>query len=64
MALVSCHEHPSVSFQILSSISSRWRPILRFRQDYGPCGLGPSIVLIDVLDGDENAIDDPWQSRP
>jgi len=62
--LVSCHEHPSMSFQILNSISSRWRPILRFRQDKRSRSLGPSIVLVDVVNIDENTINDPWQSRP
>ena len=62
--LVSCHEHPAMSFQILNSISSRWRPILRFRQDNRSRGLGPSIVLVDVVNIDENTINDPWQSGP
>jgi hypothetical protein len=53
-----------MSFYILNSISSRWRPILGFRQDNGSCGLSPSIVLIDVLNTDENTINDPWQSGP
>jgi len=53
-----------MSFQILNSISSRWRPIFRFRQDNGSCGFSPSIVLIDVLNIDENTINDPWQSGP
>jgi hypothetical protein len=53
-----------MSFQILNSISSRWRPILGFRQDNGSCGLSPSIVLVDVLNIDEDTINDPWQSGP
>jgi len=53
-----------MSFQILNSISARWRSILRFRQDSGSCGLGPSIVRIDVLNVDENTINDPWESGP
>jgi hypothetical protein len=53
-----------MSFQILNSVSSRWRPILRLRQDYSSCGLSPSIVLIDVINEDENTINDPWQSGP
>jgi hypothetical protein len=53
-----------MSLEILNSISSRRRPILRFRQDEGSCGLSPSIVLIDVVNIDENTINDPWQSGP
>jgi hypothetical protein len=48
-------------FQILNSISSRWRSILRFRQDDRAGGLGPSIVLVHVVNIDENTINDPWQ---
>jgi hypothetical protein len=53
-----------MSLQILDSISSRRRPILRFRQDDRSCRLSPSIVLIDVVDIDENTVDDPWQRGP
>jgi hypothetical protein len=53
-----------MSFQIFNSISTRWGPILRLRQDNGSCGLSPSIVLIDVLNIDEDTINDPWQSGP
>jgi hypothetical protein len=53
-----------MSFEILDSISSRRRPILRFRQDNGSCGLSSRIVLIDVLNINENPIDDPWQRGP
>src|SRR6185503_13810050 len=53
-----------MSLWILNSISSRWRPIFRFRQDKGSCGLSPSIVLIDVLNKDENTINDPSHSGP
>ena len=53
-----------MSFEILDSIAARRRPVLRFRQDNGSCGLSPSIVLIDVLNIDENTINDPWQSGP
>ncbi len=53
-----------MSFQILNSISSRWWPILRFRQDNRSRGLGPNIVLVDVVNIDENTINDPWQSGP
>src|SRR5688572_19439149 len=62
--LVSRHEHPAMSFQILDSISSRWRPILWFRQDNRSRGLGPSVVLVDVVNIDEHTINDPWQSGP
>jgi hypothetical protein len=53
-----------MSFQILNSISSRRRSILRFRQDNGSCGLSASIMLIDVLNIYENTINDPWESGP
>jgi hypothetical protein len=53
-----------VFFQILDSIPSRCRPILRFRQDHGSSGLSPRIVLADVVDIDEHTINDPWQSGP
>jgi len=37
----------------LNSISSRWRAILRFRQDNRSRSLGPSVVLVDVVYIDE-----------
>jgi len=49
-----------MSFQILDSISPRWRPILRFGQDDRSRGLGSSIVLVDVVNIDENTVNDPW----
>jgi hypothetical protein len=51
-------------FEIFDSISSCGRSIFRFRQDNRPCSLGSSIVPIDVLNIDENAINDPWESGP
>jgi hypothetical protein len=53
-----------MSFQVLDSIPSRRRPILRFGQDNRSRGFGPSIVLVDVVNMDEHTIDDPRQSGP
>src|SRR5262249_51374327 len=60
----SLKEKPAGAFQIFGPGPATRKPVLRLGENVGAGLLRPLIMLVDVIDVDQHAVDDPRDVRP
>jgi hypothetical protein len=52
-------EHPTVTFEVLGPVPAPREALFGFCEDGGAAGPGTSVVLVEIVDGDQYPVDDP-----